>query len=74
MSPVTTATALSPRLRVGYASGGIVAQPASALTAIAVGFSVVSAALVLVSLPALPGYRLTKREVAEWTPSRSGPP
>jgi Na+/melibiose symporter-like transporter len=119
---VTTATALSPRLRVGYASGGIatergtrrpfllwggiglavgfvllfsgpvetlglalgpavfaavlalsgyrsstgdaVVQPASALTAITVGFSIVPAALVLLSLFALNGYRLTKQEVA----------
>ncbi len=50
----------------GYRSstGDAVAQPASALTAIAVGFSVVPAVLVLLSLLALRGYRLTKEEVA----------
>ena len=45
-------------------TGAAVAQPASALTAIAVGFSIVPAALVLLSLAALRGYRLTKEEVA----------
>jgi Na+/melibiose symporter-like transporter len=50
----------------GYRSstGYTVAQPTSALTAIAVGFSIVPAALVLLSLAALRGYRLTKEEVA----------
>jgi Na+/melibiose symporter-like transporter len=50
----------------GYRSstGAAVAQPASALTAIAVGFSVLPAVLVLLSLLALRGYRLTKEEVA----------
>lgn len=41
----------------------VVAQPASALTAIAVGFSVLPALLVLLSLVALRGYRLTQEEV-----------
>ena len=45
-------------------TGAAVTQPASALTAIAVGFSIVPAALVLLSLAALRGYRLTKEEVA----------
>ena len=50
----------------GYRSstGGEVTQPASALTAIAVGFSILPAALVLLSLLALQGYRLTRQEVA----------
>jgi GPH family glycoside/pentoside/hexuronide:cation symporter len=50
----------------GYRSstGDAVAQPASALTAIAVGFSVVPAVLVVLSLLALRGYRLTREEVA----------
>ena len=50
----------------GYRSstGDAVAQPASALTAITVGFSFVPAVLVVLSLLALNGYRLTKQEVA----------
>jgi GPH family glycoside/pentoside/hexuronide:cation symporter len=50
----------------GYRSstGDAVAQPASALTAIAVGFSIVPAVLVVLSLIALRGYRLTREEVA----------
>jgi Na+/melibiose symporter-like transporter len=50
----------------GYVSseGGTVAQPGSAVTAITLGFSVVPAALVLLSLWWLRGYRLTAAEVA----------
>jgi glycoside/pentoside/hexuronide:cation symporter, GPH family len=50
----------------GYRSstGEAVLQPESAFTAITVGFSVLPAALVLLSLLALRGYRLTKQEVA----------
>jgi Na+/melibiose symporter-like transporter len=50
----------------GYVSseGGAVAQPGSAVTAITLGFSVVPAALVLLSLWWLRGYRLTAAEVA----------
>ena len=51
----------------GYRSstgGGTVTQPASALTAITLGFSIVPAVLVVLSLVALRGYRLTKEEVS----------
>jgi GPH family glycoside/pentoside/hexuronide:cation symporter len=49
----------------GYRSstGEAVLQPASALAAIGLGFSIVPAALVLLSLAALRGYRLTRNEV-----------
>jgi glycoside/pentoside/hexuronide:cation symporter, GPH family len=50
----------------GYRSstGDAVTQPASALVAIAMGFSILPAALVLLSLFALQRYRLTRHEVA----------
>ncbi len=53
----------------GYVSseGGDVDQPASAVTAITLGFSLVPAALVLLSLWWLRGYRLTAAEVAAAT-------
>jgi Na+/melibiose symporter-like transporter len=55
----------------GYVSseGGGVTQPASAVTAITLGFSLVPAALVLLSLWWLRGYRLTAAEVAAATTS-----
>jgi len=40
-----------------------VEQPASALTAIAIGFGVLPAVLMLVSLPVLRRYRLTEAEL-----------
>lgn len=46
-------------------SGQTVVQPASALTAIAIGFGVVPAVLMLASLPVLRRYRLTEASLAE---------
>ena len=56
----------------GYISseGGEVSQPASAVTAITLGFSLVPAALVLLSLWWLRGYRLTESDVAAAAASR----
>jgi GPH family glycoside/pentoside/hexuronide:cation symporter len=56
----------------GYVSseGGDVTQPASAVTAITLGFSLVPAVLVLLSLWWLRGYRLTESEVAAAAASR----
>jgi Na+/melibiose symporter-like transporter len=53
----------------GYvsSSGGDVTQPGSAVTAITLGFSLVPAALVLLSLWWLRGYRLSAAEVAAAT-------
>ncbi len=53
----------------GYVSsaGGGVDQPASAVTAIVLGFSVVPGTLVIVSLLALRGYRLSAADVAAAT-------
>jgi Na+/melibiose symporter-like transporter len=48
---------------VSTTSGQSVQQPASALTAIAIGFGVVPAVLMLVSLPVLRRYRLTEAEL-----------
>jgi len=48
---------------VSTTSGQTVEQPASALTAIAVGFGVLPAVLMLVSLPVLRRYRLTEAEL-----------
>ncbi|MBM9459453.1 MFS transporter [Nocardioides sp. zg-536] len=52
----------------GYRSSatGGVAQPESAITAITLGFSVLPAVLVLLSLAWLRGYRLDEEEVEEW--------
>jgi len=49
----------------GYLSsaGGSVDQPGSAVLAITVGFSLLPATLILLSLFALPGYALTKEDV-----------
>ncbi len=57
----------------GYVSseGGDVTQPDSAVTAITLGFSVVPAGLVLLSLWWLRGYRLTQSEVAAATSASS---
>ena len=54
----------------GYRSslGGDLAQPASAATAITVGFSVLPAALIMLSLLALRGYALTRDDVQEASP------
>ncbi len=46
-------------------SGQTVVQPASAFTAIAIGFGVVPAVLMLASLPVLRRYRLTEASLAE---------
>jgi Na+/melibiose symporter-like transporter len=48
---------------VSTTSGQTVTQPDSALTAIAIGFGVVPAVLMLVSLPVLRRYRLTEDEL-----------
>ena len=48
---------------VSTTSGQRVEQPSSALTAIAVGFGVLPAALMLASLPVLRRYRLTEAEL-----------
>ena len=48
---------------VSSTSGQTVEQPASALTAIAIGFGVLPAVLMLVSLPVLRRYRLTEAEL-----------
>ena len=60
----------------GYVSseGGDVTQPASAVTAITLGFSIVPAALVLLSLWWLRGYRLTQAEVAQAAAATVAPP
>jgi glycoside/pentoside/hexuronide:cation symporter, GPH family len=42
----------------------LVTQPASAQTAIRLGFSLLPAVLIMLSLFALRGYRLTEQEVA----------
>ena len=49
--------------RYRSSTGGDLAQPGSAITAITVGFSAVPALLILLSLLALRGYRLTEEEV-----------
>ena len=53
-------------------SGHTVEQPASALTAIAIGFGVLPAVLMLVSLPVLRRYALTESELSRLAASGAG--
>ncbi len=62
LGPAIFALALSIGGYVSSTDGGT-AQPASAITAIVVGFSLLPAALVLLSLVALRGYTLTQEDV-----------
>jgi Na+/melibiose symporter-like transporter len=59
---------------VSTTSGQTAAQPDSALTAIAIGFGVVPAVLMLVSLPVLRRYRLTEDQLRTLAGGTSGPP
>ncbi len=59
---------------ISTTSGQTAAQPDSALTAIAVGFGVVPAVLMLVSLPVLRRYRLTEDELRALAADAAGAP
>jgi Na+/melibiose symporter-like transporter len=63
LGPATFGLVLALGGFVSTTSGQTATQPDSALTAIAVGFGVVPAVLMLVSLPVLRRYRLTETEL-----------